>query len=261
MISAHANTNTQLGASKTDANEQDATGQETGRQLRERLRVKERAFQTMWKRTFDYSFRANETCTPDEVAVMEMKYAGKGGNKKENLMRAEPTAVRNKAGKTPASNVEPVVPAIQVEQIQAVSKQGSPLLLWSCLLLSLACSIPNMYEVALAMKGNVVLAGLVTAAFTIAPFLLIAYGIKGPLQYAAYVPILVEIFCNSAGFFGGMTGLSHSLYIKPTPFLHMVTSMTNSANGPTAFLLAGCMAACIAILAIVPVYLIEKRGK
>lgn len=254
MISAHANTNTQVGTSKTDANEQAATGQETGRQLRERLRVKERAFQTMWKRTFDYSFRANEICTEEEVAVMEMKYG------KKTMERAEPKVRRINAGKTPASNVEPVVPAKEQAPIPADSKQGSTLLLWSCLLLSLACSVPNMYGVALAMKGNVLLAGLVTGAFTVAPFLLIAYGIKGPLQYAAYVPILVEIFCNSAGFFGGMTGLGHSLYVEPTPFLHMVTSMMNSANEPTAFLLAVCMAVCIAILAIVPVYEIEKRG-
>lgn len=132
-------------------------------------------------------------------------------------------------------------------------------LLWLCLVLSLACSVPNMFSIMVAIKGNEVLAAIVTATFTVAPLLLIAYGIKGWQKAVAYVPIAVEIFCNSAGFYGGMTGLQHSLYVEPTKFLHMVTTMTNSGNEGTAFILSISLAICISALAIVPVYQLEKR--
>jgi hypothetical protein len=250
MNTANTNTSEYENAQISDANEYAQASPETGTQLRERLRVKERTFQAMWKRTFGYSFRANETCSMFEVATMEAKYPQKTGIKKEQLKRV-------KAGKVPVSNEVPEQPSLNLK----AAGSGNVALLWGCLVLSLACSVPNMYGIAMAMKGNYILAILVTAAFTVAPFLLIGYGIKGWLRYAAYIPIGVEIFCNSAGFFGGMTGLSHSLYIEPTVFLHMVTSMTNSANEPTAFILSVSMAVCIAILAIVPVHEIEKRRK
>ena len=233
MISAHANTNTQLGTSKTDANEQAATGQETGRQLRERLRVKERAFQTMWKRTFDYSFRANEICTEEEVAVMEMKYAGKGGNKKENLMRAEPTAVRNKAGKTPASNVEPVVPAKEQSDIlqpKGKSKTRVVILVVALLTPTLA-SISNTFLVSHALSNSASTAALITGVASTTSLLFLWAGVRGVGAWFVVAATLgFEAFCNACSVFKSVMGtMAYSLTTvsgKPSDFLDMVANFT-----------------------------------
>jgi GIY-YIG catalytic domain len=161
------------------------------------------------------------------------------------------------------------VPASTEDKFETVMKaapapkvaRGNFWLLWLCLAFSVASSVPNMYSVMIAIKGDWRLAGIVTAAFTIAPFLLIAYGVNPIQRIVVYAVICIEVFCNAAGFFGGMTGLGHSLYVEPTTFLHMVTSMTNSANEPTAFILAVCMAVGISLLAIVPVYELGKIGR
>lgn len=240
------NANEHNGAQKHDANTVAQASGETGKQLRERLRVKERAFQTMWKRTFEYAFNANKICTPEEIEVMEGKYKDK-----IRMKRVSKSAV---------SNVVPPIEA-KVDVPGTIEGKKSPLkilLLWGCLALSLGCSVPNMLSIMEAIKGDFSHAIVLTAAFTIAPFLLIGYGVRRPLHLVVYAVIGVEVFCNAAGFYGGMTGLSHSLYTAPTLFLHMVTSMTNSGNEGTAFLLAVCMAVCIALLAIVPVHEIRR---
>ena len=242
------NANAHIGAQKQDANTGANAAWETGTQLRERLRVKERAFQGMWKRTLGYSFNANKICTPEEIAAMEGKYIGKkmkrvGRKAASNVV--PPTAVERE-------NKEPETGMIQPKN------RFKKALLWGCLSLSLGCSVPNMLSIMEAIKGDEVHAIILTAAFTIAPFLLIGYGVSGALHMVVYVVIGVEVFCNAAGFYGGMTGLSHSLYTAPTMFLHMVTSMTNSGNEGTALLLALCMAICIALLAIAPVYELRK---
>jgi len=58
-----------------------------------------------------------------------------------------------------------------------------------------------------------------------------------------------------------LTGLEHSLYVAPTKFLHMVTTMTNSANEPTALLLSLFFSVGIAMLAIAPVENLKGRIK
>lgn len=138
-----------------------------------------------------------------------------------------------------------------------IAKKTWPL--WLCLSFSMGCSIPNMVWVAHQLKADIIQAYLVTAAFTVAPFLLLYYGVRKWLKWVPYVPVLAEVICNAAGFYGGMTGLGKGLYVTPTPFLHMFTSMVNSGNEGTALLLSLFFAVCIALLAVVPVIELEKK--
>lgn len=131
-------------------------------------------------------------------------------------------------------------------------------LLWLCLALSLGCSIPNMFDVVFAIKESAWRAGVVTAALTVSPFLLIGSRVGKVADIAAYLVIGFEVFCNAAGFYGGMTGLNKALFVAPSKFLHMVTSMVNKPYEGTALVLSLFMAACIAMLAAVPVYNLRK---
>lgn len=228
------------------ANELTTMTQETGRELRDRLKLEPRTIQRAWLRLFGESFDVNRVCTFEEVAAIESEYL----SEKEKNKRAK--AVRKiEAGVSPGQKVVPVT----------TLTTGKKWLLWACLALSLGCSVPNMLSIMEAIKGSEFQAWVLTSAFTIAPFLLIGYGVRGVLHVVVYMVIGVEVFCNAAGFYGGMTGLSHSLYTTPTMFLHMVTSMTNSGNEGTALILSICMAVCIALLAVVPVYEIGKISR
>lgn len=150
------------------------------------------------------------------------------------------------------------IPAAKV--LPGVSKKTA-LPLWLCLALSAGCSVQNMLWVAHQLKGDITQAWAVTAAFTVAPFLLLYYGVGKWWRWVPYVPIVAEVLCNAASFYGGMTGLGHGHIVRPTKFLHMFTTMTNSGNEGTALLLSAFFAVCIALLAIVPVVELEKRGK
>jgi hypothetical protein len=80
--------------------------------------------------------------------------------------------------------------------------------LWTVLVFSLACSVPNMYSVALQMKDSAFLAAAITATFTISPVLLINSRTQSA-KWAAFAPIALEVFCNTAGYYGNLTGLAH----------------------------------------------------
>jgi hypothetical protein len=147
----------------------------------------------------------------------------------------------------------------QVEATPATVAAQHPGLLWVCLALSLGCSIPNMYWVMFQLKASMAQAYIVTGAFTIAPILLIAYGVRGWYRAVPYVVLLAEAMCNAAGFYGGMTGLGHSLYLEPTKFLHMITSMFNTGNHGTALAVSVFFAICIAALAVAPAAQLSKR--
>lgn len=229
-----------------DTTDTPTTGEETGRELRDRRGDSSRNIERRWPRLFGVPFSVYDTYDAETIATYEAAYPIQNNDVK--LKRPYPVRIP-KAGSTPGAKALPVV------------SPGKKWLLWLCFALSAACSIPNMFSVMEAIKGNEILAGIVTAAFTIAPFLLIGYGVRGASHLVVYVVIGVEVFCNAAGFYGGMTGLSHSLYTAPTLFLHMVTSMTNSGNEGTALLLAMFMAICIALLAVVPVYEIGKNHR
>jgi len=123
------------------------------------------------------------------------------------------------------------------------------------MLLAAGTTMPNMYSVTLAIKANETLAALFTGCFTVAPFLLIYAGVRGFAGWLAVsFIILIEIFCNTAGIYGGLTGLNHSNFIAPTNFLHMATGFAfDSAYEPTARAIAGFMAVGIAVLMVISV--------
>ena len=193
------------------------------------------AVRKQWARTFGTPFSKAHVPTSEEVAVLF------------------PSA-KQEASKPQVNEKAAIVKRSKI--IEAVKRTW---LLWLCLALSVGSSAPNMLWVIEQVKGAGGVAYAVTGALTIAPFLLIAYGVKGLSRWAVYAVIAVEIFCNTASFYGGLTGLSGSMFTAPTTFLHMVTSMTNSGYEGTALLLSISMAAAISALAIVPVNELGKK--
>ena len=132
--------------------------------------------------------------------------------------------------------------------------------LWTVLVFSLACSIPNMYSVALQMKDTPELAAAITMTFTIAPLLLLNSHSK-LARMAAFIPIGIEIFSNAVGYFGGLLRISvGSDEIRPGKFLHLVANMFGTEYRPTALFLAIIFAASIAALSIISAHSIAKKA-
>jgi len=198
-----------------------------------------------WARKFGTPFVRTHVPTDAEFAAL---FGAKG-------VKQTPTP-------TPERVVPPTTPTPQKQSaakpVQVAIPGTRRVLLWACLLLSLGCTVPNMYGVFHAIKGNEVQAAIVTAALTIAPFLLIGANVGKAGGAVAYGVIAIEVFCNAAGFFGGMTGLDKGVFVAPTPFLNMVAGMVNSSYEGTALLLSLFMAAGIASIAAVPVYHLRK---
>ena len=132
--------------------------------------------------------------------------------------------------------------------------------LWVVLIFSLACSIPNMYSIALQMKDTPELAAAITMTFTIAPLLLLNSHSKSA-RMAAFIPIAIEIMSNTVGYFGGLLRLTiGSDEIRPGRFLHLVSNMFGTEYRPTALFLAIIFAASIAALSIISAHSIAKKA-
>ena len=132
--------------------------------------------------------------------------------------------------------------------------------LWIVLVFSLACSIPNMYSIALQMKDTPELAAAITGTFTIAPLLLLNSHSKSA-RMAAFIPIAIEIMSNTVGYFGGLLRISvGSDEIRPGKFLHLVSNMFGTEYRPTALFLAIIFAASIAALSIISAHSIAKKA-
>jgi len=136
------------------------------------------------------------------------------------------------------------------------------LALWAVLATGVGTSVPNMYSMTLAIKaGDKISAFGVTAAFTLAPALLLLSGSKE--WYTRLCIVLVigyEVFCNASSFYGGLTGLNKSTFIAPTNFLHMATGFAfNSEYEATARIISVFMAAGIASLVAVPSIKLANR--
>ena len=132
--------------------------------------------------------------------------------------------------------------------------------LWIVLVFSLACSIPNMYSIALQMKDTPELAAAITMTFTIAPLLLLNSHSKSA-RMAAFIPIAIEIMSNTVGYFGGLLRLTiGSDEIRPGRFLHLVANMFGTEYRPTALFLAIIFAASIAALSIISAHSIAKKA-
>ena len=164
-----------------------------------------------------------------------------------------------------AAKVKPIVASVPAastsNHVADVSNMEQPTnwQLWTVLVFSLACSIPNMYSVALQMKDTPELAAAITMTFTIAPLLLLNSHSKSA-RMAAFIPIGIEIFSNAVGYFGGLLRISvGSDEIRPGKFLHLVANMFGTEYRPTALFLAIIFAASIAALSIISAHSIAKK--
>jgi hypothetical protein len=149
----------------------------------------------------------------------------------------------------------------QPEQYQYQLYEPEPLnwQLWAVLVFSLGCSVPNMYSVALQMKDSAFLAMAITATFTISPMLLLTSDNR-TARIAAFIPIAIEVFANTAGYYGNLLSITvGSDIITPGKFLNMVMQMAGTGARGTALFLALMMAAAIAAMSVVSVHSIIKK--
>ena len=244
----------------TDAPTDDAPmRRETSDELRTRLGLLPRTMQRRWKEAFAESYDARAIPTEYQVSVMESLASGDGAKVRRNPAKVNTGEVSKPEVKAPPVALPDNKSPNPEQQKTTAPLQINTWALWICLAFSLACSVPNMLEITFAMKGSGVKAGLLTAAFTISPFLLIASGIGRVAHISAYVVIALEVMCNASAFYGGLTGLEKGAFVQPTTFLHMITSMINKPYEPTAFAISIIMAVCIAVLAVVPVHFLSKK--
>ena len=167
----------------------------------------------------------------------------------------------------PAEPLEVKQPEVNPETQQAEQYQSyqpyepEPLnwQLWAVLVFSLGCSVPNMYSVALQMKDSAFLAMAITATFTISPMLLLSSDNRTE-RIAAFIPIAIEVFANTAGYYGNLLSITvGSDIITPGKFLNMVMQMAGTGARGTALFLALMMAAAIAAMSVVSVHSIIKK--
>jgi hypothetical protein len=164
---------------------------------------------------------------------------------------AEPLEV-----KQPEVNPE----AQQFEQYHPYEPEPLNWQLWAVLVFSLGCSVPNMYSVALQMKDSAFLAMAITATFTISPMLLLSSDNR-TARIAAFIPIAIEVFANTAGYYGNLLSITvGSDIITPGKFLNMVMQMAGTGARGTALFLALMMAAAIAAMSVVSVHSIIKKA-
>ena len=150
--------------------------------------------------------------------------------------------------------------AQQFEQYQPYEPEPLNWQLWAVLVFSLGCSVPNMYSVALQMKDSAFLAMAITATFTISPMLLLTSDNR-TARIAAFIPIAIEVFANTAGYYGNLLSITvGSDIITPGKFLNMVMQMAGTGARGTALFLALMMAAAIAAMSVVSVHSIIKKA-
>jgi hypothetical protein len=167
---------------------------------------------------------------------------------------AEPLEV-----KQPEVNPETQQPE-QYQSYQPYEPEPLNWQLWAVLVFSLGCSVPNMYSVALQMKDSAFLAMAITATFTISPMLLLTSDNR-TARIAAFIPIAIEVFANTAGYYGNLLSITvGSDIITPGKFLNMVMQMAGTGARGTALFLALMMAAAIAAMSVVSVHSIIKKA-
>lgn len=166
---------------------------------------------------------------------------------------AEPLEVKQPEVKPEAQQPE------QYQSYQPYEPKPLNWQLWAVLVFSLGCSVPNMYSVALQMKDSAFLAMAITATFTISPMLLLSSDNR-TARIAAFIPIAIEVFANTAGYYGNLLSITvGSDIITPGKFLNMVMQMAGTGARSTALFLALMMAAAIAAMSVVSVHSIIKK--
>lgn len=217
-----ANEHNANGAQISDANEQGEQAMETGRELRERLGVNERAFQAMWKRTLGYSFRANAICSEQEITTMEAKYPSKeSGKKRVKIKRNFEADVVPVANVQPGNTIEPAKP----------KSYRKPVLL-AALLIPTGASVTNTFMVSHALSNSQTTALLITGVASATSLLFLWAGVRSIGAWFVVAATLgFEAFCNAASIFKALLGsMAYSLTTvsgKPSEFLDMVANFTN----------------------------------
>jgi len=210
------------------------------------------------------AYDGNAIATPDQINALLSAGAKRIHTKAKvsysHRQQPEPQAVPAEPLEVKQPEVKPE--AQQPEQYQSYQPyEPEPLnwQLWAVLVFSLGCSVPNMYSVALQMKDSAFLAMAITATFTISPMLLLTSDNR-TARIAAFIPIAIEVFANTAGYYGNLLSITvGSDIITPGKFLNMVMQMAGTGARGTALFLALMMAAAIAAMSVVSVHSIIKK--
>jgi len=210
------------------------------------------------------AYDGNAIATPDQINALLSASAKRIHTKAKvsysHRQQPEPQAVPAEPLEIKQPEVKPE--AQQPEQYQSYQPyEPEPLnwQLWAVLVFSLGCSVPNMYSVALQMKDSAFLAMAITATFTISPMLLLTSDNR-TARIAAFIPIAIEVFANTAGYYGNLLSITvGSDIITPGKFLNMVMQMAGTGARGTALFLALMMAAAIAAMSVVSVHSIIKK--
>jgi len=208
------------------------------------------------------AYDGNAIATPDQINALLSAGAKRIHTKAKvsysHRQQPEPQAVPAE----PLEATDVKHEAQQPEQYQSYQPyEPEPLnwQLWAVLVFSLGCSVPNMYSVALQMKDSAFLAMAITATFTISPMLLLTSDNR-TARIAAFIPIAIEVFANTAGYYGNLLSITvGSDIITPGKFLNMVMQMAGTGARGTALFLALMMAAAIAAMSLVSVHSIIKK--
>jgi len=213
------------------------------------------------------AYDGNAIATPDQINAL-LSAGAKRIHTKAKVSyshRQQPESKAVPAEPLEATKVQPEVhpelkpEAQQFEQYQPYEPEPLNWQLWAVLVFSLGCSVPNMYSVALQMKDNSFLAMAITATFTISPMLLLTSDNR-TARIAAFIPIAIEVFANTAGYYGNLLSITvGSDIITPGKFLNMIMQMAGTGARGTALFLALMMAAAIAAMSVVSVHSIIKK--
>jgi len=213
------------------------------------------------------AYDGNAIATPDQINAL-LSAGAKRIHTKAKVSyshRQQPESKAVPAEPLEATKVQPEVhpelkpEAQQLEQYQPYEPEPLNWQLWAVLVFSLGCSVPNMYSVALQMKDSAFLAMAITATFTISPMLLLTSDNR-TARIAAFIPIAIEVFANTAGYYGNLLSITvGSDIITPGKFLNMVMQMAGTSARGTALFLALMMAAAIAAMSVVSVHSIIKK--
>ena len=231
--------------------------------------IKLRAWQIRCKNKFG-SYQGGRIATPEEIAALSepvnRSFGCLGRNSRSMTDRPAKAraAVKTFKNEQPSQHIttkaDSTISKMEtVGQSEHEQRPNSQWQLWTVLVFSLACSVPNMYSVALQMKDSAFLAAAITATFSLSPVLLINSRTKSA-KWAAFAPIVLEVFCNTAGYYGNLTGLAHGYNLQPSQVLNMVCQMLDTDINGTGITLSLLMASAIASMSVVSASELLKHG-
>lgn len=235
----------------------DSYSTEKGVDLRTRLGVSERAFQTMWKRKLEYPFSAKKVCTKMEVEVMELAYSRPELSKKK----------MKRVGRKAASNVVPptavVLDKIEVVEASVVFNRFRTPALFVAFIIPTIASVSNTFLVSHALSGNAYTSAALTGVASATSILFLWAGVKGATSWGVVLLTLgFEAFCNAASVFKSlMASLAYSITTvsgKPSDFLDMVSNFTGLDHQDVAKGIAYLVAVMIASAQVSSLYELKK---